>query len=54
MLMTHRWRVRAFLPERFGETCRIIATGKMNAALIEFADGFRVVTVRYFVRKLAT
>ena len=51
--MTHYWRVRARLPERFGQSCRVIVTGRKNSVLIEFADGYRVVTCRYYVRKLA-
>lgn len=50
--MTHVWRVRKYLPERFGERCRVLVTGRMNSVLVEFADGYRVVTSRYFVRKL--
>lgn len=46
------WRVRTRLPERFGETCAVLVRGKMNNCLVEFADGFRVVTSRNYVRKL--
>jgi hypothetical protein len=47
----YRWRVRTKLPERFGQPCRVLARGKMNSALVQFDDGFRVVTSRNFVRK---
>lgn len=50
--MTHYWRVRTRLPERFGQHCRVLATGRMNSVLVEFADGTQVITSRYFVRKL--
>lgn len=50
--MTHYWRVKARLPERFGQKCRLIACGRLNSALVEFEDGFKVVTCRYYVRKL--
>lgn len=50
--MTHFWRWRKYLGERHGEPCRVLAVGRMNSALIEFADGFRVVSSRYAVRKL--
>lgn len=50
--MTHYWRVRARLPERFGQRCRVLAVGRLNAALVEFEDGARVVTCRYYVRLL--
>jgi hypothetical protein len=45
------WWWRKWLPERKGQNCRIVARGSMNAALIEFDDGCRVVTSRYAVRK---
>jgi len=45
------WWWRKWLPERKGERCRILARGTMNAALVEFADGTRMVTSRYAVRK---
>jgi DNA (cytosine-5)-methyltransferase 1 len=37
--------------ERKGSRCRIVARGAMNSCLIEFEDGFRVLTSRYAVRK---
>ena len=43
------WRVR--LPERKDEPCRVIARGGKNSVLVEFADGLRVITSRYAVRK---
>lgn len=45
------WRVHKWLPNRFGQACRIVRCGKMNSALVEFDDGFRVLTVRWFARK---
>jgi len=48
------WRVRAKLPERFNQPCRVVSRGKMNSCLVEFADGFRVVSSRNFVRRLTT
>jgi len=50
--MTHVWFWIAKLPESKGEPRRVLARGKMNSILIEFADGFRVVTSRYAVRKI--
>ena len=50
--MTHRWYWRKWLGERHGQLCRVVAVGTMNSALVEFADGFRVLTVRYAVRKV--
>jgi len=45
------WRVRARLPERHGLPCRVVARGTLNSALVEFADGTRVVTSRNYLRK---
>ena len=50
--MTHVWFWRARLPERKGQPCRVLCRGRMNSILVEFADGFRVVTSRWAVRKL--
>lgn len=50
--MTHYWRVRTRLPERFGEPCRVLARGRFNNILVEFSDGTRVVTSRNYVRRL--
>lgn len=48
----HVWYWRARLPERKGEPCRVLARApKMNSILVEFKDGFKVVTSRYAVRK---
>lgn len=44
------WKTR--LPERKGELCRVVSRGKMNSILVEFVDGFRVVTSRFAVRKV--
>ena len=49
--MTHLWFWKAILGERKGQSCRVICTGKLTSALVEFGDGFRVVTSRYAVRK---
>lgn len=48
---THRWHWRRYRPDRKGQPCRVIATGALNSALVEFQDGERVVTVRYAVRR---
>jgi hypothetical protein len=50
--MTHYWRIRKNLPERFGEPCRLIARGTMNSVQIEFADGVRHIVSRWSIRKL--
>ena len=45
------WHWRARLPERKGQPCEVLARGSMNSILVRFADGFRVVTSRYAVRR---
>ena len=46
------WRVKAKLPERFGHRCRVICRGAKNSCAVEFEDGHRVVTSRWYVRKV--
>lgn len=46
-----RWWWKKWLGERRGQACRLIAVGTMNSALVEFSDGFKVLTQRYAVRK---
>lgn len=50
--MTHYWRVRTTLPERFGEHCRVTARGRMNSVQVEFADGVRHIVSRWSVRRI--
>jgi hypothetical protein len=47
----YRWRWKARLPERHGQLLRVLARGKLNSCLIEFEDGWRVVTSRNALRK---
>jgi len=48
------WRVRTRLPERYQQRCRILTRARrMNSALVEFSDGYRVVTSRNYVRRAA-
>lgn len=49
--LDHVWFWRVRLPERKDEPCRVVARGAKNSILVEFADGLRVVTSRYAVRK---
>lgn len=46
------WFWKKKLPDRKNDKCRVIARGKLNSILIEFEDGFKVVTSRYAVRKI--
>jgi hypothetical protein len=50
----YRWRVRTRLAERFGMRCRVLVRGALNSALVEFADGFQVVTSRNYVRQVSS
>lgn len=48
------WRVRKYLPERFGARCRVLARGRgpgPRNCLVEFQrDGVRVVSFQYATR----
>ena len=50
-MFTYIWFWKSRLPERKGQLCKVSARGKMNSILVEFEDGFKVVTSRYAVRK---
>ncbi|MFA5376552.1 MAG: hypothetical protein WC455_12470 [Dehalococcoidia bacterium] len=47
------WYWRKRLPERKGKRCRVLVRGRMNSILVEFEDGWTVVTSRYAVRQAA-
>jgi hypothetical protein len=47
----YRWRVRTRLPDRFGQPCRVLMRGGKNSCAVEFEDGFRVITSRWYVRR---
>ncbi|MGA2284351.1 MAG: hypothetical protein ABSH07_11915 [Candidatus Dormibacteria bacterium] len=49
--LTHIWRWRARLPERFGERCQVEARGARGTILVRFADGFAVTTSWHAVRR---
>jgi hypothetical protein len=53
-MTTYIWRVKSRLPERYMTPCRVLARGKMNSCLVEFEDGYRVVTSRNYLMKLET
>lgn len=48
--MTHFWRVRTRLADRFGQRCRVLVRGRMNSCLVQFEDGYKVVTSKWYVR----
>ncbi len=49
--MTHVWFWKSKLRERKGQPCRVLARGKKNSILVEFKDGYKVITSRFAVRK---
>lgn len=52
-MFTHFWRIRKWLPERYGQKCRLIVKWSKNGnIMIEFEDGTRHVTSRWNVRRL--
>ncbi len=51
MKTLYRWRVRMRCPERFGELCYVLVRGRMNSCLVEFLDGYRIVTSRNYLRR---
>ncbi len=49
----HYWYWKSKLPERNKTNCKVlIRGGRMNSILVEFEDGYKVITSRYAVRKL--
>ena len=46
------WFWRRKLGDRKGYQCKVLARGKMNSILVEFRDGFKVITSRFAVRKI--
>jgi hypothetical protein len=44
----YRWRREG----RQGQPCRVLVRGNKNRCLVEFADGFRMMTSRNALRKL--
>lgn len=50
--MTHYWRVRTRMADRVGQQCRVLARGALNSCLVEFEDGYRVITSRWYVRRI--
>jgi hypothetical protein len=48
------WRVKTRLPERYLTRCRVLERGKLNSCLVEFEDGYRVVTSRNYLMRQET
>lgn len=45
------WRIRKWLPERRGQACRIVRSGARGQLLIEFDDGWLVLTRITMIRR---
>ena len=43
-IYTWHWRKRPVGQDRKGQRCRVLVRGAMNSRLVEFQDGYRVVT----------
>ncbi len=50
--MNYYWFWKKWLPSRNGERCKILARGSMGSVLVEFEDGWKVITSRWAVRKV--
>ena len=46
------WRVSTRLSERKGQVYKVLARGKMNNCLVEFEDGYKVITSRNYIRRV--
>ena len=40
--------------DRKGQPCRVLARGKMNSCLVEFPDGYRMVTSRLAIGSVSS
>jgi len=49
--MNYIWFWKKKLPGRKGQPCKVLKRGKMNSVLVEFTDGYKVITSRFAVRK---
>lgn len=47
----YRWAWKKRLPERTGQPCKLLVVGKLNNVLLEFQDGYKVVTDRRGIRR---
>lgn len=48
-LMVYVWKK---LPERTKQYCVVLAKGKKNSVLVQFEDGFKMITSNYAIRKV--
>lgn len=47
----YKWFWLKKLGDRKNQPCRVLARGRMNSILVEFEDGYKVITSRFAVRK---
>jgi hypothetical protein len=47
LMYVYRWDRQG----RKGQRCEVIARGKLNSCLVEFADGYRMVTSRNSLKR---
>ena len=52
--MTHIYYIKKYGSTSFREPCRILAHGQNGNIAVEFADWYRMVTIRFGVRKITT
>jgi hypothetical protein len=50
--MTHYYNIKKYGSPYFKKPCRIICQGRNGNILIEFEDRYKMVTIRFGVRKL--
>jgi len=50
--MTHIWYWKKILGTYRGKACKLLKVGKLNNVLIEFEDGFKVITNRRGLRRM--
>lgn len=46
------WREKPVGHDRKGQRCRVLVRGRKNSVLVEFEDGYQVITCRYAVRRI--
>jgi len=49
--MNYIWFWKKKQHNRKGQPCKVLKRGKMNSILVEFTDGYKVITSRFAVRK---
>lgn len=47
----YEWKWKTRMGERYGQPCAMVAKGRMNSVLLEFPDGYRVVTSLNGIRR---